>query len=104
MFAPRPGQTTRMAASPRRGYGPREKIHRRPGLIPYRLAVSLKRGAISGASFENEKELNFSLLTGVRPLIETMSLAKAFDAKQRMKSGDAKFRMVLTMEGRRHAH
>lgn len=52
---------------------------------------------ISGSPFENEKTLNFSVLTGVRPLIETMPLEKALEAFQRMKSGDAKFRVVLTM-------
>jgi alcohol dehydrogenase len=41
--------------------------------------------------------LNFSVLADVRPWIETMPLEKAYDAYQRMKSGDVKFRMVLTM-------
>jgi D-arabinose 1-dehydrogenase-like Zn-dependent alcohol dehydrogenase len=35
--------------------------------------------------------------TGVCPQIETMPLEKAFEAYQRVKSGDVKFRMVLTM-------
>ena len=44
------------------------------------------------------------MLTGVRPLIETMPLQKAFEAYLRMKSGDVKFRMVLTMKETDHAH
>lgn len=37
------------------------------------------------------------MLTGVRPVIETMPLTKAGEVFQRMKFGDVKFRMVLTM-------
>lgn len=54
-------------------------------------------GSITGSPYENERTLDFSVLTGVRPLIETMPLEKAFDAYRRMKSGDVKFRMVLTI-------
>jgi len=54
-------------------------------------------GSITGSPYENEKTLDFSVLTGVRPLIEVMPLAKANEAYQKMKSGDARFRMVLTM-------
>jgi len=57
-------------------------------------------GSITGTPFENEKTLGFSVLTSVRPQIETMPFEQAFDAYQRMKSGLAKFRMVLTMEAR----
>jgi alcohol dehydrogenase len=61
-------------------------------------------GSITGSPYENEKALDFSVLTGVRPLIQTMSLERACDAYRRMKSGDVKFRMVLTMEEISHAH
>ncbi len=61
-------------------------------------------GSITGSPYENEKALDFSVLTGVRPLIQTMPLERAFDAYQRMKSGDVKFRMVLTMGETGHAH
>lgn len=53
-------------------------------------------GSITGSPYDNEKALNFSVLSGVRPMIETMPLEKANEAYQRMKSGDVKFRMVLT--------
>jgi alcohol dehydrogenase len=61
-------------------------------------------GSITGSPYENEKALDFSVLTGVRPLIETMPLERAYDAYQRMKSGGVKFRMVLTMGETSHAH
>ena len=60
-------------------------------------------GSITGSPFENEKTLNFSVLTGVRPLIETVPLEEAPDAVRRMRSGDVKFRMVLTMKKSTHA-
>ncbi|HWX48438.1 MAG TPA: alcohol dehydrogenase [Roseomonas sp.] len=56
-------------------------------------------GSITGSPFENEKALDFSVLTGVRPLIETMPLERASEAYQRMKSGEVKFRMVLAIGG-----
>ena len=40
----------------------------------------------------------FSVLADVRPMIEVMPLARAETAYLRMKSGQAKFRMVLDME------
>lgn len=58
-------------------------------------------GSITGSPYENERVLDFSVLTGVRPMIETMPLERAADAYAKMKSGDVKFRMVLTMENRR---
>jgi alcohol dehydrogenase len=61
-------------------------------------------GSITGTPYENEKTLDFSVLTGVRPQIETMPLEKALEAYQKMRSGDVKFRMVLTMKEPRHAH
>lgn len=41
--------------------------------------------------------LAFSLQSGVRPMIETMPLARAAQAYERMMSNQARFRMVLTM-------
>lgn len=56
-------------------------------------------GSITGTPYENEKTLNFSVLTGVRPKIEIMPLEQASEAYQRMKSGNVKFRMVLSVTG-----
>ena len=58
-------------------------------------------GSITGSPYENEKTLNFSVLSGARPWIETLPLERAHEAYQRMRSGDVKFRMVLTMSGQR---
>lgn len=55
-------------------------------------------GSITGTPYESEKALRFSVLAGVRPLIETLPLEKANEAYQRMRSGDVKFRMVLTVQ------
>ncbi len=54
-------------------------------------------GSITGTPCENEKTLDFSILTGVRPKIETMPLERAADALQKLRSGAVKFRIVLTM-------
>ncbi|MFA5521413.1 MAG: alcohol dehydrogenase catalytic domain-containing protein [Castellaniella sp.] len=56
-------------------------------------------GSITGTPHESEKALAFSVLVDARPRIETMPLEKAQEAYLRMKSGDVKFRMVLTMGG-----
>ncbi|KAB2919368.1 MAG: alcohol dehydrogenase catalytic domain-containing protein [Hyphomicrobiaceae bacterium] len=54
-------------------------------------------GSITGTPYENERTLDFSVLTGVRPKIETFPLEQAAEALQKLKSGDVKFRLVLTM-------
>jgi len=64
-------------------------------LIPGSTAV---QGHASGTSQDSEDTLRFSVLTGVRPTIETLPLAEAQAAYDKMMSGDARFRMVLTME------
>ncbi|HEY5188100.1 MAG TPA: alcohol dehydrogenase [Solirubrobacteraceae bacterium] len=53
-------------------------------------------GHASGTARDSEDTLNFSVLTGVRPMIETMPLEQAAEAYEKMRSGDARFRMVLT--------
>ena len=55
-------------------------------------------GSITGSPYENEKTLGFSVLADIRPKIETVPLEKAPEALRRLKSGDVKFRMVLTMD------
>ncbi len=54
-------------------------------------------GSITGSPWENEKTLNFSALVDVRPWIEVMPLEQAEAALEKLRSGDAKFRIVLTM-------
>jgi D-arabinose 1-dehydrogenase-like Zn-dependent alcohol dehydrogenase len=55
------------------------------------------QGWAAGTPADSEDTLNFSVLTGVRPMIETYPLAKAAEAYDRMMSGKAQFRVVLTM-------
>ena len=54
-------------------------------------------GSLTGRAIETQDTLDFSVLTDVRPMIETLPLAKAEEAYRRMMSGDARFRIVLTM-------
>ena len=51
----------------------------------------------SGTGMDCEDTLKFSVLSGVRPMIETYQLEKAADAYERMMSGKARFRAVITM-------
>jgi D-arabinose 1-dehydrogenase-like Zn-dependent alcohol dehydrogenase len=53
-------------------------------------------GHASGTSGDSEDTLDFSALAGVRPMIEMLPLEQAADAYERMMSGQARFRMVLT--------
>lgn len=61
-------------------------------------------GSITGSPYENERTLDFSVLTGVRPRIEVLPLERAQEAYDKMRSGDATFRMVLTMGDPTDAH
>src|SRR5271157_5178913 len=65
-------------------------------LIPARKAI---QGWPSGAAKDSEDAMQFSALTGVRPMIERYPLEKANEAYQQMISGRARFRVVLTMGG-----
>jgi D-arabinose 1-dehydrogenase-like Zn-dependent alcohol dehydrogenase len=53
-------------------------------------------GHASGTSGDSEDTLSFSALADVRPMIETLPLEQAAEAYERMMSGAARFRMVLT--------
>jgi D-arabinose 1-dehydrogenase-like Zn-dependent alcohol dehydrogenase len=55
------------------------------------------QGWPSGIPTDSEDTLRFSELTGVRPMIEKYPLAKASEAYARMMSGQAQFRVVITM-------
>ena len=55
------------------------------------------QGWASGTPADEEDTLRFAELTGVRPMIETYPLEKAAEAYARMMSGNAQFRVVLTM-------
>jgi D-arabinose 1-dehydrogenase-like Zn-dependent alcohol dehydrogenase len=55
------------------------------------------QGSAVGTPTDSEDTMNFSELTGVRPMIETYPFEKAAEAYARMMSGNAQFRVVLTM-------
>jgi propanol-preferring alcohol dehydrogenase len=55
-------------------------------------------GSLTGSSIENEDNLTFAAAQGIRALVEPAPLKNAPDAYDRMMSGDARFRMVLTVD------
>jgi D-arabinose 1-dehydrogenase-like Zn-dependent alcohol dehydrogenase len=67
-----------------------------PGqLIGGKLSI---RGWYSGTSIDSQDTLAFSVLTGVRSKNEVFPLERVNEAYERMMSGRARFRVVLTME------
>ena len=55
------------------------------------------QGWYSGTSIDAQETLNFSVQSGVRSMNETLPLEKAPEGYERMMSGKARFRVVLTM-------
>ena len=55
------------------------------------------QGWSAGIPTDSEDTLRFAEMRGVRPMIEKYPLTKAPDAYDRMMSGKAEFRVVLTM-------
>ena len=55
------------------------------------------QGWPSGTARDSEDTLNFCALTGIRPMVETFPFEQAAAAYDRMLSGKARFRVVLTM-------
>jgi D-arabinose 1-dehydrogenase-like Zn-dependent alcohol dehydrogenase len=64
--------------------------------FPLLLGRRTVTGWPSGTGMDSEDTLNFSALTGIKPSIETYPLEKAEEAYNRMMSGKARFRVVLT--------
>ncbi|MFE2531935.1 alcohol dehydrogenase catalytic domain-containing protein [Streptomyces sp. NPDC059371] len=54
-------------------------------------------GSLTGSAIQNENNLRFATDQGIRAMIETRPLSEATEAYERMSSGDARFRMVLTV-------
>src|SRR6058998_986761 len=54
------------------------------------------KGWYSGTSIDSQEALAFSVLTGVRSMNEVFPLERAAEAYERMLSGGARFRVVLT--------
>jgi D-arabinose 1-dehydrogenase-like Zn-dependent alcohol dehydrogenase len=68
-------------------------------VTPIQLIMGCKslEGWVAGTPADSEDTLNFAELSGVRAMIETYPLEKAAEAYDRMMSGKAEFRVVLTM-------
>ena len=64
--------------------------------IPLLLGRRSILGWPSGRSIDSQDTLSFSMLTGVRPMTEVFPLEHAAEAYERMISGKARFRAVLT--------
>lgn len=62
-------------------------------LIGARRSIS---GWPSGTAVDSEDTMDFSVLSNIRPLIETFPLERAAEGYDRMMSGKARFRVVLT--------
>jgi D-arabinose 1-dehydrogenase-like Zn-dependent alcohol dehydrogenase len=54
-------------------------------------------GWAAGTAADSEDTLNFAVLSGVRPMIEKFPFARVNEAYDRMMSGKAEFRVVLTI-------
>ena len=57
------------------------------------------KGWYSGTSIDSQDTLAFSALAGVRSMNEVFPLERVDEAYERMVSGKARFRVVLTMGG-----
>ena len=64
------------------------------GLIMHRSSVA---GWASGRPIDSEDTMRFAMQTGIRPMTELFPLDRAPEAYDRMMSGKARFRVVLTM-------
>lgn len=66
--------------------------------LPFELIGARRsiQGWPSGAAIDSEDTLAFSAQSGVTPIIETMPLQRAAEAYDRMLTGKARFRVVLT--------
>jgi D-arabinose 1-dehydrogenase-like Zn-dependent alcohol dehydrogenase len=67
--------------------------------VPALLLITGRRSVIgwySGTSIDSQDTLSFSALAGVRALTEVFPLERAAEAYERMMSGAARFRVVLT--------
>jgi alcohol dehydrogenase len=69
------------------------------GITPAQLLMAAKvvSGHPSGTSQDIQDTMEFSALHGIRPMTEVVTLSETDEAYQKMLSGAARFRMVLTM-------
>lgn len=69
--------------------------------LPMQLIMARRaiEGWYSGTSIDAEETLSFSALSGVRSMNEFYPLERVAEALEHMKSGRARFRVVLRMDG-----
>ena len=69
-------------------------------ISPFLLITGCRsvKGWYSGTAIDSQDTMNFSALTGVRSMNESFPLDRVAEAYDRMMSGKARFRVVLTME------
>jgi D-arabinose 1-dehydrogenase-like Zn-dependent alcohol dehydrogenase len=67
--------------------------------LPLILGSRSVKGWYSGTSIDSQQTLAFSALAGVRSMNEIYPLSRVAEAYDRMMSGQARFRVVLTMDG-----
>jgi D-arabinose 1-dehydrogenase-like Zn-dependent alcohol dehydrogenase len=65
--------------------------------LPLIMGCRSVKGWYSGTSIDSQDTLAFSERTGVRPMTETYPLERVAEAYDRMMSGKARFRAVLTI-------
>ena len=58
--------------------------------------VKAKRTPYSGTAIDSQETLSFGVLAGVRAMNEVLPLERVAEAYERMLSGKARFRVVLT--------
>jgi len=59
--------------------------------------ISRPKGWYSGTSIDSQDTLAFSAQTGIRAMTESYPFERVAEAYERMMSGKARFRVVLTM-------
>jgi D-arabinose 1-dehydrogenase-like Zn-dependent alcohol dehydrogenase len=67
--------------------------------VPLILGSRSVKGWYSGTSIDSQQTLAFCVLTGVKSMNEVYPLSRVTEAYDRMMSGQARFRVVLTMDG-----
>ncbi|HXK25266.1 MAG TPA: alcohol dehydrogenase [Myxococcota bacterium] len=67
------------------------------GVFPLILGRRSVMGWYSGTARDSQDTLEFSAQSGVHPMIEKFPLARVAEAYEQMRSGRARFRVVLTM-------
>lgn len=70
-----------------------------PLQVPAGLLIGGRRSVMgwpSGSAIDSQETMQFSALTGVKPMTEVFALERAPEAYERMMSGKARFRVVLT--------